>query len=117
MYGDIKQRKKANMKNILLLPTKSSPEQIISNFLNNLPESDQLWQKIDNTFTRQYCFRDYSNQEVQDDRDKAKKWFNSHLPLWGSNSNASKVLNPWKKQNKELVDDFLLNFDNLFNKF
>ncbi len=116
--GDIEQRNKANkIRNILLLPTENSLEQIISNFLNNLPESDQLWQKIDNTFTRQYCFRDYSNQEVQDDRDKAKKWFNSHLPLWGSNSNASKVLNPWKKQNKELVDDFLLNFDNLFNKF
>ena len=63
----------------------------------------------------QYCFMNYSNKEVQDDRVKAKKWFNAHLKLWGRNAN--KVLNPWKKQNKELVNEFLSDFDCLFNKF
>jgi AAA15 family ATPase/GTPase len=114
--GDIEQPNRINrFKNILLLPTQSSPEQIISNFLNNLSDSDNLWKEIDETFYKQYCFMDISNQEVQSNREKAKEWFNSHVRLWGRN--ASKVLNPWKKQNKELVDDFLSNFDDLFNKF
>ncbi len=116
--GDIEKPNRINrIKNILLLPTQSSPEQIISNFLNNLSESDELWQKIDRTFTKQYCFMNISNKEIQGykGREKAKEWFNSHVKLWGRN--ASKILNPWKKQNQALVDDFLLNFDNLFNKF
>lgn len=114
--GDIKKPKRINkIKNILLLPTQSSPEQIISDFLKNLPESDELWQKIDKTFTRQYCFQNISYKEVQNDRDKAKQWFNSHLKLWGQNAN--RVLNPWKQQNKELVNEFNSNFDDLFNKF
>lgn len=114
--GDIQKSKQINkITNILLLPTKESPEQIISNFLNYLPDTDLLWEKIDETFTKQYCFRNYSNEEVQDDRVKAKKWFESHLKSWGRN--ACKVLNPWKKQNKELVNEFLSDFDCLFNKF
>jgi hypothetical protein len=114
--GDIQKLKQANnITNILLLPTRESPEQIISNFLNDLPDADLLWKKIDKTFTKQYCFMDYLFTEVQDDRDKAKKWFNSHLKLWGRNAN--KVLNPWKKQNKEIVNEFLSDFDCFFNKF
>jgi predicted ATPase len=113
-----KQRTKSKkIKNILLLPApaQKSPEQIISDFLNDLLDADKLWKTIDKTFTKQYCFQDYSYEDVQNDRDKAKKWFNSHLNLWGRNAN--KVLNPWKTQNKELVEYFLLKFDELFEKF
>lgn len=114
--GDIKQRTKANkIRNILLLPTEKSPERLLSDFLNNLSESDELWGTVDRTFTKQYCFNNILNQEIQDDRKKAKKWFNSHLKIWGRN--AFKVLNPWKEQNKQLVEEFTQEFDTLFEKF
>ncbi len=103
------------IKNILLLPTEKSLEQIIANFLNDLDDTNVLWGNINHVYGHQNCFRDYSNEDIQDDRHKAKKWFNLQLPSWGKN--ASKVLNPWKKQNKELVDEFLSSFDELHQKF
>jgi predicted ATPase len=112
-------KKTKRLKNILILPTKQSPERIISEFLHYLPADNPLWQSIDETFEHETCFElngeACGNDEILKDRDKAKKWFNSHLRLWGRN--AFKVLNPWKKQNKKLVDKFINEFDNLFNKF
>lgn len=102
------------IKNILLLPTDKSPEQILSEFLYNLEDSHPVWKKIDETFDHQFCFQNYSNSEIQTEREKAKKWFNSHLNIWGRN--ASKVINEWKKENKNLVVEFKNNFDILVNK-
>lgn len=118
--GDVKsERKQYNrvlrLKNTLLLPTEKSPEQIISSYLNSLNDNHDLWESIDATFDHQYCFQDYSDEEIQKDRVRAKKWFNSHLELWGRN--ASKVLNYWKKDNKDLVNEFIHNFDMLYNNF
>ena len=114
--GDAKKLSRAKrIKNILILPTKKSPEQIIAQFLYELPSEDPLWGSIDETFEHENCFINYSNEEIQQDREKAKKWFNDHLKIWGINAN--KVLNPWKRENKQLVDDFCISFDNLFNKY
>lgn len=114
--GDVEQLSKAKrIKNILLLPTNKSPEQIIADFLNLLPEGDSIWSSIDQTFEHENCFMNFSNEEIQEDRIKAKNWFNEHLKIWGAN--AYKVLNPWKKMNKALVDEFCTNFDSLYNKF
>ena len=117
--GDVKENKNqlscANkLKNVLLLPLNKSPEQFLSKFLYDLKDEHYLWNQIDETFNHQYCFKEYTNEEIQTDRVKAKKWFNNHLPLWGIN--ASKVLNVWKKDNKELVEEFNIKFDNLINK-
>ncbi len=114
--GDVKinrqQFKKIKkIKNVLLLPSDKSPEQIISDFLYNLSDEDPLWTSIDETFDHQLCFAQYTNEEIQRDREKAKTWFNNHLPIWGRN--ASKVFNPWKKENVELVEEFNTNFDKL----
>ncbi len=107
--GDVKTENKQynrvkKIKNITLLPTNKSPEQLISSFLDDLPDAHPLWSEIDKTFDHQFCFQDYSNEEIQNNRDNAKKWFNLHISLWGRN--ASKVLNYWKKENKELVENF-----------
>lgn len=117
--GDVKEEAKQfnrikNLKNVLLLPTNQSPEQFLANFLNNLSDTHPIWKEIDETFDHQYCFQEYSNDEIQTDREKAKKWFNTHYPIWGRN--ASKVLNVWKKENKELVQEFNDNFDKLINR-
>jgi AAA15 family ATPase/GTPase len=117
--GDVKQNNKQlravnKLKNVLLMPTDKSPEQLIANFLDGLDDSNPLWSNIDDTFDHQYCFQDISNDEVQQDRDKAKEWFNKHLPIWGRN--ASKVLSEWKKTNKDSVIEFNCKFDVLLNK-
>lgn len=116
--GDVKnEQKKLNRirkyKNILALPTIKSPEQILSEFLDQLKDNHPLWKLIDETFDHQFCFQEYSNIEIQTEREKAKKWFNTHLSIWGRN--ASKVLNEWKKENKELVLEFNDNFDRLLD--
>lgn len=124
--GDVKLEKRQynrvkRLKNILLLPTEKSPEQIISAYLHNLPDTHEVWENIDETFDHQYCFKDYSNNEIQNGNSSekarviAKKWFNSHLKLWGRN--ASKVLKYWKKDNKGLVDEFNKNFEILHKKY
>ena len=116
--GDVKTDSKLfnrtkRLKNVLLLPTNSSIEQLLSEFLHNLSDSHPLWKEIDETFDHGFCFQEFSNDEIQTDRDKAKKWFNTHLPIWGRN--ASKVLNVWKKENQTLVQEFNNDFDKLIN--
>ncbi|MCO5248948.1 MAG: hypothetical protein M9887_08375 [Chitinophagales bacterium] len=106
--------KTKKLKNVLFLPTDQSPEQFSANFLNNLNDTHPLWNEIDETFDHQYCFQEFPNEDIQTDREKAKKWFNTHLSDWGRN--ASKVLNVWKKENKELVQEFNDNFDELINR-
>lgn len=118
--GDVKTeaksfRKCKKLKNILLLPTDKSPEQVLSQFLNDLSDGDPLWAEIDNTFDHQFCFENYTNDQIQKDRIAGKKWFNEHLKLWGRN--ASKVMNPWKSKNKELVQEFIDNFDLLLSDY
>lgn len=118
--GDIKREtNKCNrvkrIKNILLLPTEKSPEQLLSEYLDKLSDKNPIWSSIDKTYDHQLCFRDYSYNEIQNNREKAKEWFKSQINIWGRN--ASKVLNPWKNENKELVDDFNNNFVTLYNKF
>lgn len=104
-------RSSKKIKNLLLLPSDKSPEQFLSVFLNKLKDDHPLWEEIDETFDHQFCFKDISNNEIQKDREKAKIWFNSHLPIWGRN--ASKVMNEWKKENEDLVKEFNVKFDKL----
>ncbi len=118
--GDVlKERKQYNkakrIKNILFLPTDLSPEQIISGFLDALSDSHPLWEEIDENYDHQYCFEKYSNEEIQNDRKKAKEWFNLHIDFWGRN--ASKILNYWKKENFELVQEFKTKFVELHSEF
>jgi hypothetical protein len=118
--GDVKkesrQLKRVNkIKNILLLPTDNSPEQILSNYLNFLLDSNELWSSIDGNYSHQMCFSKYSYDKIQTDREIAKKWFNSQLDIWGGN--AIKVINPWIKENQEIVDIFVSEFVILYNEF
>lgn len=117
--GDVRIQSKAYKKvkkltNIILLPTEEPPEKIIANFLNNLKDNDKIWKSVDNHFSHEYCFQDYSLTEINTYRGKAKKWFVSHLPKWGRN--ASKILNPWKKEHKEEVEIFKNEFVELYRK-
>ena len=118
--GDVRKENKQNnrvsrIKNIILLPTNKSPEQLLSQYLNDIPDINPLWKTIDENYGHQNCFSDFSNDEIQNSRLKAKDWFNSQLEFWGRN--ASKVFNPWKKENKVAVEEFKDHFVNLYNEF
>ncbi len=118
--GDVKQdpknlRKISGLKNIILLPSRISPERTIAEFLYNLDDESDVWQNIDSNFNKQYCFQNYNISEIQNDREKAKKWFNEHKELWGTN--CVRVINPWARENIKEVDQFLERFKNVYNNF
>lgn len=95
-------------KNILVLPTDMSPEQLIATFLVELSEEDRLWGTIGVGYSRQVCFRDYVLEEILNNRELAKSWFRRESEHWGTNS--VKVLTPlFKKyatERQQFVDDF-----------
>lgn len=118
--GDIKNKpsllKKAKkLNNVITLPTNQSIEQLLAYFLSELSDTSTIWSSINTDFNKQYCFRDYTPYEILHDRDKAKKWFNSHLPVWGKN--ASKIINPWTKAHPENTNLFINEFTKTYNKF
>ena len=65
---------------VCLLPSISRPENVIKDFLDNLPESDIFWNN-----SHQYTKRVYLNdvQGIKDNRVDMKKWFQSQLEFWG----------------------------------
>ncbi len=57
--------------------TEKSPEQIFASFLNGLSDADFLWSNVERAFTKQFCFQTWSCKELQDDKEKARLWFNT----------------------------------------
>ena len=51
------------------------------------------------------AFRDYLIEDIRDDRDKAKKWFNSQKQYWGRN--GKKLIEAWAKENSTTVTKFV----------
>jgi predicted ATPase len=113
--GSALMRKVNAIKNILVLPTGTSPERLLAEYLNTLDDESSVWQSINSNFTKQFCFKDFPLADIQADREKAKKWFNSHLQLWGTN--ATKVINPWINENQVQVETFIHEFVSVYNKF
>lgn len=117
--GDVKNNTKQlkqikKLKNILLLPTNKSPEVLIAEFLNDLSDNHPLWREIDDNYDHGFCFKNFTLNQIISKREIAKDWFNQNLVHWGRN--AFKVLNHWKKENKDLVNEFNNNFATLFEK-
>ena len=111
--GDVNNIPK-KFKHIINLPGDKSPERLIADYLNSLSDTDNFWASIGEHYTKQVCFRNYTYEEIFEDRKKAKEWFNEQKKqFWGRN--ASKVLNPWIQENKETVEKFKGNFITQFN--
>lgn len=104
------------LKNFLILPGNDSPERLLATFLFDLNDDSPVWSNINDNFTKQYCFKDITYDEIKNpsQRKKAKEWFNSHIKIWGRN--ATKVINPWISVNEEIVDSFIHDFINIYNK-
>lgn len=110
--GDKSGKIKRGLHNFICLPGNKSPERLIAKYLYNLDDSDKLWENIGKNYTRQVCFRDFTFEDIKN-RDKAKKWFMQLKKDAGRN--AHKVINPWKKENKKEVDNFITNFIKKYN--
>ena len=102
-------------KNILVLPTNMSPEQLTASFLHGLSDTDRLWDNIGEGYSKQVCFRDYILVEIMKDRVKAKTWFRRELPSWGIN--ASKVLTPLFNEYKEERSEFITEFEEMMKLY
>ena len=120
MDGDVRKDKKnakklIDVRNVLLLPGNESPERLIANYLYNLSDEDQLWRNLPNGYTKQVCFRTVSYNQVMEDRQKAKDWFNSQLPYWGRS--GVKVLNPFFDTIQEDVEKFKSDFMQMVKRY
>ena len=118
--GDVRtERKSINKikkhKNFVILPTNFSPEKILAKYLYELEDGSDVWLSVNEHFTKQLCFRKYTYEEVMEDREKAKLWFNLHLKSWGTN--ATKIINPWMKDNPTEVSNFISDFNKVYNLF
>jgi hypothetical protein len=118
--GDIRDqsatmKKVKGLKNFIVLPGGHSPERLLADYLHDLKDDSPVWNNVNPNFNKQYCFRDYTLADIQGNREKAKAWFNSHLKLWGTN--ATKIINPWIADNKQLVSQYLSEFIDTYNKF
>ena len=103
------------LKNILVLPGLQSPERILAEFLHNLPNNSNCWNKIYPEYTKQNAFRDFSLKEIQTDREKAKAWFNAQKQYWGRG--CVNVINIWIAENQIEVNDFIIKYDQLLAKY
>lgn len=96
-------------KSILILPGSISPERLIAEFLFNLSEASPIWDKIHVGYTKQYAFKDFSFNEILNNREKAKEWFNQQKTYWGKV--CVNVINQWIAQNQIEVNTFLEEYD------
>lgn len=119
--GDAKNDRKLmnrirKQKNIILLPGGVSPERVLAEYLNSLNDEHSIWDHA-RGFTKQYCFKEISFDEIKSDRVKAKEWFMKHYKdrVWGNG--ASKLINWWAKDNGEAAKKFVNEFMELYNRF
>lgn len=101
--------------NIVKLPGKVRPEQIIYEFLLELETDSQLWQNgLQVSFTKETIieYGPYSDKYRGKEREKFKKWFNDNLQLF----EALNVFDYWVEKNKDEVDKFIESFRKAYNK-
>jgi len=104
--GEVSKMKRiAPQKNISVLPGNHSPERLLAEFLNHLPDASPIWNNIYPGYDKQFVFSNYSLKEIQSNRLKAKEWFNEQKQYWGKV--CANVINPWIAENQAEVDTFV----------
>ena len=105
-------------KNVVCLPGCESPERELAKLLNNrvlIRDDNPFWSNLNPDYRRQVCFHNYKFDDIMGDREKAKAWFTSQLPVWGKTSNKAIAL--WASYNKEAVEKFRLDIKDMINAF
>lgn len=101
-------------KNVLLLPTKDSPERCIAKMLDGLSDADTLWKSINPSYTKQFAFQFIDIDEIEGDRSLAKKWFKSQIEALGEPW-VTKVINRWIQGHKSEYSEFLSQYQEAYN--
>ncbi|ELY2018363.1 AAA family ATPase [Flavobacterium psychrophilum] len=102
--GDVKEKfknKKIPLKTVFL-PSSCRPETIMFNFVKNLSDEDEFWDDEKN-FTKSTCFHNYTS----DGKGTHKNWFIDPVNKRFFGVGYSRILNRWKKDNLNEVDEFL----------
>lgn len=118
--GDVKKdtrsvKSLSEMKHFLLLPGNKSIERLLADFLYNLSDDSSIWDEIYGGYTKQFAFSEIDYEEIQKDRENAKKWFKGQKEYWGRG--CSRMINPWIKENKEEVDKFIGQCEDLMQTY
>lgn len=93
-------KKNCKLKNVLSLPGKKRPEDIIYSLLKSLSPEDDFWGSY-GRYNKEYFL---ANQPRSNSRDDMKKWFNKHKKHWGRG--CKMVLDIWKEKNQEEIKKF-----------
>lgn len=95
--SDLKKAVKETDENtIVFLPDRVRPEDVINNFLRNLPPNDIFWTDS-NGYTQTVYLQEAMH--LTDDREVMKKWWKAELPKWGPN--GERVFNRWRDLNPQ----------------
>lgn len=108
--GDVKtnatyKRKLGKIKGVVYLPTTSSPERMLANYMYNLSDEHPLWDEFGRDYTKHLCFREYSLIEINIDREKAKNWFRQQNNLFKGKW-CQKVIKHWKRDHAKEYQTF-----------
>lgn len=101
--------------NIVKLPGKVRPEQIIYEFLLNLETDSQLWQNgLQVSFNKDTIkeYGPYSDKYRGRDREKFKQWFDDNLQLF----ELLNVFDYWLEKNQDEASKFIEKFKKAYNK-
>ena len=103
-----------HFKNIVKLPGKARPEEVIYSYLISLPEDHDFWSAIGGGLTWIY-FKENGPQSAEysqeKDREKYKAWFKKHQELF----DIYHLMDYWIRDNNELVQTFLVEFRKAYN--
>ncbi len=98
--GDSKD-KIGNYQNLVFLSGDKRPENVIMDFLDNIPPIDGFW-KSKSRYTKQ-TFLSRKEPEI-DNREKMKKWFNRECKCWGRG--GKQLFDKWKIEQKQESERF-----------
>lgn len=103
-------------KNVVCLHGAKSPERELAEFLyDKVRDADPFWTSINKDYSRSVCFKNFLIEDIQSSRDKAKDWFQTQLPLWGTSRNKAILL--WAKVHQEEIRGFQEQLKKLYNNF
>lgn len=108
--GDQVKSKGALPKNVILLPGKVRPEDLMLNFLKALPEADNFWSAELGGYTKQTFLNEVPKLN---DRDTMKKWFNSQIKHWGTD--GKNLFTRWSEANQVEIASFNQNLARILN--
>ncbi|ELJ8716568.1 AAA family ATPase [Vibrio cholerae] len=104
------------LKNFVCLPGQSSPERMLATFLHSIPDDDPFWTIKSPDYSKQYCFMDFSLEDILDDRSKAKLWYNRQLDTGNWGRGAAALYNVFLETISNDVEAFKEEFKNVYEQ-